>query len=57
MHEKDSVMKLANILTTSFGLSLSDDDQNVVLCDFNSLFKEHSKERSNEKEEISKDVC
>ena len=57
MHEKNSVMKLANILTTSFGLSLSDDDQNVVLCDFNSLFKEHSKERSNEKEEIDKDVC
>ncbi len=57
MHEKDMVMKIANILTTSFGLSVSEDDHNVVLCDFNSLFKEHSKERSNEKEEIDKDVC
>ena len=57
MHDKNKVMKLASILTTSFGLSVSEDDQNVVLCDFNSLFKEHSKERSNEKEEIDKDVC
>lgn len=57
MQDKEKVMKLASLLTTSFGLSVSEDDSDVVLCDFNSLFKEHSRDNSNEKEEIDKDVC
>ena len=57
MHDKEQVMKLASLLTTSFGLSVSDNDSDVVLCDFNSLFVKHSREDNNEKEEIDKDVC
>ncbi len=57
MHDKKNVMKLANLLTTSFGLSVSEDDHEVVLCDFNSLFSNFTNNERYEKEEIDKDVC
>ncbi len=55
--EKKKVSKIFNLLTTAYGLSVSQDDQDVVLCDLNSIFAPYYKEKKDEKNEIDKDVC
>lgn len=55
--DMDRVSKYVNILTTSYGLSVSEEDSEVELCDFNSLFSESIKDGDYEKSEIDKDVC
>lgn len=55
--EKRKVSKIFNLLTTAYGLSVSLDDHDVVLCDFDSIFAPYYKVKKNEKDEIDKDVC
>lgn len=58
IREKSKVIKLANLLTTAFGLSVADSDEEVILCDFNTLFAgSGNKSGYGEKQEIDKDVC
>ncbi len=57
MQDKTTVKKLANLLTTSFGLSVPDDDEDIEMSDFNSIFSSYQKDNSYEKEAIDKDVC
>ena len=38
--DKNKVSKYVNILTTSYGLSISEDDDKVELCDFESLISD-----------------
>lgn len=55
--DKNKVSKYVNILTTSYGLSISEDDDKVELCDFESLISDSNKESIYERPEIDKDVC
>lgn len=58
IHEKSKVIKLANLLTTAFGLSVAESDNEVTLCDFDTLFaKTGSENGDDERQEIDKDVC
>lgn len=58
IHEKTKVIKLASLLTTAFGLSVVESDDDVTLCDFNSLFAGSGNNSSyGERQEIDKDVC
>lgn len=54
--DKVKVSKLFNLLTTAYGLSVSVDDSEVTLCDFDSLLASY-KNDSYERKEIDKDVC
>lgn len=55
--DKTKVGKLFNLLTTAYGLSVSEDDSEVVLRDFDNLLSSYKKVESNERSEIDKDVC
>jgi hypothetical protein len=55
--DKSKVGKLFNLLTTAYGLSVSEDDSEVVLCDFDKLLSSIEKVDRNERTEIDKDVC
>lgn len=55
--DKTKVGKLFNLLTTAYGLSVSEDDSEVVLRDFDNLLSSYNKVERNEKSEIDKDVC
>lgn len=55
--DKKKVSKIFNLLTTAYGLSVSEEDSDVVLCEFDNLLTSFSKERREEKREIDKDVC
>ena len=55
--DKRKVGKILNLLTTAYGLSVSENDNEVVLCDFDKIFEPHYKSNDNEKREIDKDVC
>ena len=55
--DKKKIGKIFNLLTTSYGLSVSGNDSDVVLCDFDKMFEPYKKDTDNEKREIDKDVC
>lgn len=55
--DKTKVGKLFNLLTTAYGLSVSEDDSEVVLRDFDNLLSSYKKVESNERSEIDKNVC
>lgn len=55
--DKKKVSKLFNLLTTAYGLSVSDDDNEIELCDFDSIFSAYINKDRNERQEIDKDVC
>ena len=55
--DKTKVGKLFNLLTTAYGLSVSEDDKEVILRDFDNLLSSYKKVERNEKSEIDKDVC
>jgi hypothetical protein len=55
--DKKKVEKFFNLLTTAYGLSVSEDDNDVVLCDFDKLLTPTEKEKRYGKDEIDKDVC
>ena len=55
--DKSKVGKLFNLLTTAYGLSVSEDDSEVELCDFDKLLSSIEKVDRNERTEIDKDVC
>lgn len=55
--DKKKVSKIFNLLTTAYGLSVSDDDSKIELCDFDSLLAPNYKEDNYERYEIDKDVC
>ena len=55
--DKTKVGKLFNLLTTAYGLSVSEDDNEVILRDFDNLLSSYKKVERNEKSEIDKDVC
>lgn len=58
IHDRSKVIKLANLLTTAFGLSVAESDNEVTLCDFDTLFaKTGSESGDGERQEIDKDVC
>ena len=54
--DKSKVSKLFNLLTTAYGLSVSENDSDVVLCDFDSLLASYYNS-GKEHKEIDKDVC
>ena len=54
--DKKKVSKLFNLLTTAYGLSVSENDSDVVLCDFDSLLASYYNS-GKEHKEIDKDVC
>lgn len=55
--DKKKVDNIFNLLTTSYGLSVSENDSDVVLCNFDNMFEPYKKDTDNEKREIDKDVC
>lgn len=55
--DKKKVAKYFNLLTTAYGLSVSETDSDVVLCDFDKLLASNYNDRKNESYEIDKDVC
>ena len=58
MQDKSAVSKLCLLLTTAYGLSVSDDDKNVKLKKFTSLFEGLSSDDDRTFiHEIDKDVC
>lgn len=54
--EKNKVSKLFNLLTTAYGLSVSENDSDVVLCDLDTIFASYNN-TVYDKQEIDKDVC
>ena len=54
---KNKVGKIFNLLTTAYGLAVSEDDRDVELCDIDTLLGQNKKEDGHEKREIDKDVC
>jgi hypothetical protein len=54
---KTEVGKLFNLLTTAYGLSVSEDDNDVVLCDIDTLLAPSVNNERNERQEIDKDLC
>jgi len=58
MKDKSTVSRLCLLLTTAYGLSVCDDDQDVKLKKFTSLFSGFSSDKeSSYVHEIDKDVC
>ena len=57
MKDKKQVGKLFNLLTTAYGLAVSEDDRDVELCDIDTLLGQNKREDGHEKREIDKDVC
>lgn len=55
--DKSDVSKLSVLLTTAYGLSVSDDDSEVKLKSYSILFSHLPKKRDYDIKEISKDVC
>lgn len=55
--DKNKVGKVFNLLTTAYGLSVSESDSEVVLCDLDYLLDSSPKEEKYDKDEIDKDVC
>ena len=54
--DKKKVSKLFNLLTTAYGLSVSENDSEVILCDFDTIISNKNNSNS-ERNEIDKDVC
>ena len=54
--DRKKVSKLFNLLTTAYGLSVSESDTEVILCDFDTIIS-NKNNSNNEKNEIDKDVC
>jgi hypothetical protein len=55
--DKVVVAKLSVLLTTAYGLSVSDNDEDVKLKSYSSLFAHLPKKNEREIQEISKDQC
>ena len=55
--DKAVVSKLSVLLTTAYGLSVSDNDEDVKLKSYASLFAHLPKKHEREIQEISKDQC
>lgn len=55
--DEKKVGKLFNLLTTAYGLSVSEEDTDVILCDYDNIFSSIGKDVVYEKKEIDKDVC
>lgn len=55
--DKKKVGKFFNLLTTAYGLSVSEDDSQVYLCDFDKLLASNNNGTKKENYEIDKDVC
>lgn len=55
--DKRKVGKFFNLLTTSYGLAVSEEDSEIVLCDYENLFTQNNNEKRYGKDEIDKDVC
>lgn len=55
--DKSKVGKFFNLLTTAYGLSVAEDDNDVVLCDFENLWSPSNNNKRYGKDEIDKDVC
>ena len=60
MKDKRTVSQLSELLTTAYGLSVSDEDNKVILKSYSTLFShlaDQSKNRDYDIKDISKDVC
>ena len=55
--DEKKVGKYFNLLTTAYGLSVSEEDSEVVLCDYENIFSSIGNNVDYEKKEIDKDVC
>lgn len=55
--DREKVGKLCHILTTSFGLSMGNDDNNVKLTPFTNLFKGIVGDVREERQMVDKDMC
>ena len=55
--DKRKVGRFFNLLTTSYGLAVSEEDSEIVLCDYANLFTQNNNEKRYGKDEIDKDVC
>lgn len=55
--DKSDVSQLSVLLTTAYGLSVSDDDSEVKLKSYSTLFSHLPKKIDEDIKEISKDVC
>lgn len=55
--DKRKVGRFFNLLTTSYGLAVSEEDSEIVLCDYENLFTQNNNEKRYGKDEIDKDVC
>ena len=58
--DKKTVSQLSELLTTAYGLSVSDEDNKVILKSYSTLFShlaDQSKNRDYDIKDISKDVC
>lgn len=58
--DKRTVSQLSELLTTAYGLSVSDEDNKVILKSYSTLFShlaDQSKNRDYDIKDISKDVC
>jgi hypothetical protein len=55
--DERKVGNLFNLLTTAYGLSVSEEDSDVVLCDYDNIFSSIGNDVAYERKEIDKDVC
>lgn len=55
--DKSKVGKYFNLLTTAYGLAVSEEDSEIVLWDYETLLTSNNNERTYGKDEIDKDVC
>ena len=55
--DEKKVGKLFNLLTTAYGLSVSEEDSDIVLCDYDNIFSSIGNDVDYERKEIDKDVC
>ena len=55
--DKNKVSKLFNLLTTAYGLSVPEYDNEVELCDFDNLLAPNNLDTNYDTYEIDKDVC
>ena len=55
--DEKKVGKLFNLLTTAYGLSVSEEDSDIVLCDYDNIFSSIGNDVNYERKEIDKDVC
>ena len=55
--DMSKIGRFFNLLTTSYGLAVSEEDSEIVLCDYANLFTQNNNEKRYGKDEIDKDVC